>query len=442
MAAPHDSGAEGFPLFRRFSTEIRLMIWEEACNVERIIPILPGQGHLFPRVHPTLAVPPVLHACSESRGVALKHYNLSFHPHIYINQELDQLMFHLLYPHQQIHFQLYKLPEAGFCWEAAPRRLAVLFDDTGFHQSDEDFSNKAWRTDPSWRRRLRPISRTFVTSLLDPQLQAIVKELTLLVLPPLTARPNCSAHRFDLVEDAPEFVEMGEYLTSELASRECPFGYWPDGWETLKWPVVRVRHATCSAWPSSSDATEAMSWSAALRQRHSAVEYADMEFGIDKKPQREPGTFMSFPNGPFHVCTERRTRIQAIRHDLKMLNGRFCADVGLGPHAIWEERRYMCGTSMMMSGIHSEADRQLLWVDGHEDELPKLPEPRPLTGVAEFDFDSFLKDDIRFDPEWFNRNWEEEKAKKRRWEEEDVDDERDPWNMECLWLNGLWYWTR
>ena len=70
--------------FPRLAVELRLQILGKACCVERIVRLLLGQGHLVPITHHTLAVLPVLpvlHACSESRGAALKSYDLAFHPH-------------------------------------------------------------------------------------------------------------------------------------------------------------------------------------------------------------------------------------------------------------------------------------------------------------------------------------------------------------------------
>ena len=129
------AGSE-FHTFPRLPSEIQTMIWESACAVERIVPILSGLGHLSPITHQTLRVPPVLHACANSRQVGLQHYNLSFHPHLYINREYDHLMLHIFFPFQVIGSDLYRQLEAGLNWEAAPRWLAVFLDDISFCQSE------------------------------------------------------------------------------------------------------------------------------------------------------------------------------------------------------------------------------------------------------------------------------------------------------------------
>jgi hypothetical protein len=433
MATPGYISTDGFELFPGFPVEVRLMIWEQACCTERIIPLLPGQGHLFPRVHPLLAVPAVLHACSESRRIALKHYNLSFHAQIYTNPRYDTLMLHLFFPFQLIDFDLYSRPEADFNWDAAPGRLAVLLDDIGVHQSDEDESNRAWRTDPAWHQRLLPFSRSFVRSLVGRGSK--LEELTLLVLPPLTARPNSTAHRFDFVEGVPDLVDMSEYLTTQLRDRAHGEIRWP-----LTSPIVRVRHATCSLWPSS-DANGHVPWSTTIRERHPAPAYADMEFG--DKPVREapqPGlqnfSFVSDPS-PWGISSCRRTRILAIRRDLKALKEPFCADIGLGPYALWEGKRYFCATGMWGAGIAYEADRQLLWVRGHEHELPKLESPT----LTDFDFDRFLGEDFESPFEFSPADWQLRVIEQKKREEEEVEEEQDPWNIKSLRFNGLYYWT-
>lgn len=107
MEVPVYNPTGEFTVFARLPAEIRLMIWEQACQIERIIPILPGVGHLFPITHPMLAIPPVLHVCADSRRVGLKLYILSFHPRLYTNRDRDQLMVHVFFPQQTIDSNLY-----------------------------------------------------------------------------------------------------------------------------------------------------------------------------------------------------------------------------------------------------------------------------------------------------------------------------------------------
>ncbi|KAK4443139.1 hypothetical protein QBC34DRAFT_417618 [Podospora aff. communis PSN243] len=417
--------ARQFTVFPRLPTEVRLIIWSHACRTERIIPLLPGKGHLFPIVHPSLAIPPVLHACSESRAVALKHYDLSFHRHIYINHECDQLMLHIFFPYKIIDWGLYFGSESGneFNWDAAPRRLAVLLDDISFHQSDEDERNDAWRTDPAWRQRLLPISAEFAWSITVYPLR--VEELTLLVLPPLTARPNCAAQRFDLVEGMSYLVEMSNFLEKELRDRIHDNTFrrcLADEDEEVFSPVVRVRHATCSPWTSSAAAD--ISWSAASRDRHPAEHYADLEFGQRPTREEQPEVYYA-SSGDLPPCTAHRNdRILAIRRDLKRLREPFCSGVGLGPYVLWEEPRYMCGTSKGCAGLVYDARKQLLWVGDEE-----LPESSYFPGT-DFDFDKFLSDATEF-----------VEACERKVEEQVVELEEDNgWATKTFRACGLIFW--
>jgi hypothetical protein len=424
MASVQNDTARQFTVFRNLPTEVRLIIWGYACRTERIIPLLPGKGHLFPIVHPSLEVPPVLHACSESRTIGLKHYDLSFHRHIYINHDHDQLMLHIFFPHQIIDFALYfgSESENQFNWSAAPRRLAVLLDDISFHQSDEDERNDVWRTDPTWHQRLLPFSSDFTWSLTIYPMR--VEELTLLVLPPLTARPNCAAQHFVLVEGVSDLTEVSDFLTKELRDRvhaSIFHRYLADDDEEIISPIVRVRHATCSTWMS--DPATDVSWSAEIRDRHPAEHYADLEFGERPAREEQPGVeyFGSLDVPP---CTASRDeRILAIRRDLKALREPFCSDVGLGQHILWEEPRYMCATSKMCAGIGYEANKLLLWVGDEE-----LPESKhfPLTN---FDFDKFLLDAGEF-----------LEASKRKVEEQVVEED-DGWVTKTLRQNGLVFWN-
>lgn len=295
------------------------MIWENVCSEERIIPILPGIGHLVPITHPMLAVPPILHVCSESRGVALKYYDLSFHPRLYTNRNQDHLLVHIFYPHQMIDFELYFHPRTEFNWKKAPRRLAALLDDVGFQQDSEDVARQAWKTDPTWRNRLEPVSGCFASSvrLHFPQFD----EIALLVLSPLTARPNPVVHRFSFTPDAPEFPNMSQTLSTHFHKRIQ--GRFSSVCSSPTWtaPPIRVRHATCSRWPHDNGAVP--------RDRCPPSYYADLQFSCtDWLPgpgERDIGHF-----------TPRAQRIRGIKRDCKLLGEPFTRHTGLGPQPIWE----------------------------------------------------------------------------------------------------------
>ncbi|KAK0624130.1 hypothetical protein B0T14DRAFT_517564 [Immersiella caudata] len=419
MASSQDA-AEQFTVFPGLPTEIRLFIWEHACRTERILPLLPGKGHLVPAIHPSLAVPPLLHACSEARAVGLKHYDTSFHHHIYINHEYDQLMLHIFFPHQIIDFALYFDHGPCFNWSKAPRRLAALLDDISFYQSDEDEENDAWRTDPTWRQRLVPFSSDFTWSFTAYSMK--IQELTLLVLPPLTARPNCAAHRLDFVEGVSDPVDMGEFLTKELRDRIHTQYVYRRPSDEENYPVVRVRHAICSPWAAESN-SNSVSWSTAIRERLPAKHYADLEFGTKPVRAAAPGA-QYFSSFTMPSCTAlRKERIQAIRKDLKTLKEPFCSELGLGPHIMWQEPRYICATGKMNAGIHYEANRLLLWPSPDDLERP-LPEYGP---VARFDFAAFLSDP-------------EGTLDLLKHQEEEAEEEGNDWITQSLRMNGLVFW--
>ena len=388
-------------------------------------------------MHPAHAVPPVLHTCSEARQVGLKHYNLSFHPRIYINRQYDQLMLHILHPQQMIDFSLYGCFTSGFNWKASPRRFAVLLDDISFHQSNEDVFCSAWKTDPTWRQRLLPFSRDFISTVISTPTK-VVEELTLLVLPPLSARPNPTAHRLDLVEGVPDLIDMGEYPTKQLRDRISLFSNCTVAEGDLEPAIqVRVRHATCTSWAPDLD----VSWSTEQLQRCSAAEYADMEFGNKPEIATEETTGFNFMMAPpgFHGFADRNDRIDAIQKDLEALKQPFFANVGLGPHVMWERQRAIGKTSyfmMLSSGIRWEADKMLLWVFDHKNAVPKhkLPPSDP------FDFDRFLKDPDGFvgDLNLGSGNHRNEAGEKEHGEQEEK--ETDSWSMRCLMNNRLLHW--
>jgi len=412
--SPHNASLPGgFPFFGRFPFEVRLMVWEEACHVERIIPLLPGVGHLFPALHPHLAIPPLLHACSESRRVALQHYDLSFYPKIYTSRLYDHLMLHVFYPHQIIDFSLFFKRETGFNWAASPPRLAVLLDDIAFHQSTEDQRKTAWRTDPTWRQRLLPFSTDFIWSLGNRH--RVLEQLTLLVVPPLTARPNCTAQRFEFVDGVPDLKVICDGLEPHFRERAQTSYSWPEGAEK-RLPGFRVRHAVCSPW----EASNASSWAASIRVRYSVEEYADLDFGApppgsERLPDNVFGLGLRGPWGTGPRCE----RITGIPRDLKRLRKPYCETVGLGPHVLWDSMRYLC---VMSHSAHHEGLKHVLWLEDYKLPLPLLPSwsrnSDPLN--LEIDFDAFLKES-------------EERAK----EEEDEDPSREMKSLNC---NGLLFW--
>jgi len=324
-----------FTLFPRLPYELRLMIWENICSEERIIPILPGIGHLVPFAHPTLAVPPILHVCSEARDVGLKHYNLSFHPRLYANRNRDHLLVHVFYPHQIIDFELYFHPRTEFNWKKAPRRLAALLDDISFQQDHEDMASQVWSTDPpTWRNHLKPVSSCFASSirLHFPQFD----EIALLVLPPLTARPNPVVHHFSFIRcpDAPaEFPSMSQALSTHLDTRiqyrfntgSSSSSSTSNSWIT---PPIRVRPVNCSMWPPPLDANNLPALGP-LRDSCSPAYYADMQFSCtDWLPGPGEGDIGHFTPRPQRIC--------GIARDCKLLRKPFSRHTGLGPQALWE----------------------------------------------------------------------------------------------------------
>jgi hypothetical protein len=72
-----------FPQFRQLPPEIRRQIWQCSIQIPRVIEIRnPGPGTTKklqdPGMMSTCRIPPVLHACQESRAEALTRYKLSF----------------------------------------------------------------------------------------------------------------------------------------------------------------------------------------------------------------------------------------------------------------------------------------------------------------------------------------------------------------------------
>lgn len=72
---------------------------------------------------------------------------------------------------------------------------------------------------------------------------------------PLTARPNCTAHHFDFADGVAELAGPGRSLTAQLRNRSHGLiNSYPGLDLDDAIPVVYVRHATCSAWPSTGPA--------------------------------------------------------------------------------------------------------------------------------------------------------------------------------------------
>ncbi|CZR56325.1 uncharacterized protein PAC_06213 [Phialocephala subalpina] len=67
-----------FRLFSKLVPELRLKIWEAARPVARIVRITKRKQPGLPVVYSPAKVPALLHACSESRQVALRWYELAF----------------------------------------------------------------------------------------------------------------------------------------------------------------------------------------------------------------------------------------------------------------------------------------------------------------------------------------------------------------------------
>ena len=118
-----------------------------------------------------------------------------------------------------------------------------------------------------------------------------------------------------------------------------------------------------------------------------------------------------------------------------MLREPLCRDVGLGPHVLWEQERYACCHVNFNSGILYDARKQLLWVEGHENELPKVSARSSMS--TNFDFDAWLREnptsaELRF---YFDALGNPGSKN-----EDDVEEEEDPWEIKSLCCNGLLYY--
>ncbi|KAK0618894.1 hypothetical protein B0T14DRAFT_565801 [Immersiella caudata] len=355
-----------FHAFPRLPSEIQIMIWESACTVERIVPILPGLGHLSPITHQTLRVPPILHVCTNSREIGLRHYNLSFHPRLYINRDYDQLMLHIFSPFKTIDCSLYKLPEASFNWEKAPRRLAVFLDDASFHQSRHEglsWANYSPTSGPSFR----PFSDEFMWSVdsYPGNFKGPVRisELTLLVLPPLTVRPNPMAHRLDLAS-GPVLNSMSSFLNAELRTRAEEAGDPPP-----PMPRVILRHALLSPFPTPFP-----------KPCHSPAHYADLKYGTKLTPDdiANPSPAFTLLRPPAGIpirhyrLLPKQYRMSAIQRDIDLLSHPFSHGdrVGLGPYIVWNRESYRCGNGARTAALafHYRGIPRLFWMSAEEEE--------------------------------------------------------------------------
>jgi hypothetical protein len=353
-----------FPLFSHLPKDLRLKIWDEICSVERVLPILPGKGHLKPITQPQLAVPPPLHVCAESRYIALRHYGLRFHPRIYTNPERDTAMIHITSPHQRIDNGLY-LGDDGFPkdfnWTVLPR-IAVFLDDISFLRVDQDTEStlpsdlydRTWLNAVTRRERLLPFSAEFLTSLYGIPYDEISglkgpQEVMLLVLPPLTARPNPVMHRIELIgvpRDSPAehgLQAMEAFLSEEIDHREEDR---TDGWTP---PRIKMRYVTCTPWRPQPDPL------AGLNEEEKWVEVqpelkrtAPKTDGDDEWRRQQGG--------------EHRTKENAIEEDKRVLfQTLYGDDQGLGPYLIWNRHYPRCGTGMRMTSYSFNGSRDLLW---------------------------------------------------------------------------------
>ena len=92
----------------------------------------------------------------------------------------------------------------------------ILLSDISFYQHNED-AHQTWQNDPAWRRRLLPFNQDFVQPLATHPVK--FDELALPVLLPLTATPDCEAHRFELVDGVRDVADMDGFPTSQLRRR-------------------------------------------------------------------------------------------------------------------------------------------------------------------------------------------------------------------------------
>ncbi|KAK3935071.1 hypothetical protein QBC46DRAFT_413360 [Diplogelasinospora grovesii] len=169
-----------FPYFRHLACEIRIMVWEAACQVERVVPVLPNPPYA-PR---HIAIPPVMETCRESRGVAAKFYGFELHPLIRTNLDRDLILLHPDIADDSFNPRRY--PVIGFNLNAMKR--AALY-----HVNDRLASHPKH---PFWSEVLIHwmMTHTLTTG-------HRLREAFYLVLPPLTKRyPDPLGTQIELVE--------------------------------------------------------------------------------------------------------------------------------------------------------------------------------------------------------------------------------------------------
>ncbi|KAI1768681.1 hypothetical protein GGR53DRAFT_476580 [Hypoxylon sp. FL1150] len=213
-------GPMTFPVFNLLIVEIRLAIWIEVCSERRVLPLLPGEGFLSPISR--VAVPAVLQVCRESRREGLRHYRLDLHENVYFNPRSDIIMLHVEYPRQRIDPDLYRDKPFDF---SVVRTIAVVLEEVGVHSSlgvskstqSTGLDSHLDRPQVQWKRfgddfvrDIRGLMKSSLTSL---------KEIVLLALPPLTARPNLVSQRITIVEGAPKHLEAETYMTESFHQR-------------------------------------------------------------------------------------------------------------------------------------------------------------------------------------------------------------------------------
>ncbi|KAK1750384.1 hypothetical protein QBC47DRAFT_393990 [Echria macrotheca] len=337
---------ETFHFFPRLPAELRQQIWQEACDVERIIPILPGLGHLSPITHRSLAAPPLLHACAESRAIGLRNYDLAFHPQLYTNRnrDRDMILYHIFSPHQKIDDSLYFCGRPRkFQWSQAPHRVAVFLDDCG------------WNLEPLTRYDMPPVSydNSFLRSL--SWLTETLRELVVLVLPPLTARPNPVAHRIELVPGVPRLQNVDGFDSQSLTRRTRSNEFLGTGHHEIE-ATVSVRFATCTPWPE---------------------EEIPVNGTMLTAPKVASRTKKNIRSGAYKNTRKLHDQVKRSQlKDVKELRSFFNEDVGLGPHFYWRPKRWGCGTGRIAQPYQWEANPVSLWADevqSEEEDDGKLP---------------------------------------------------------------------
>lgn len=122
-----------FHKFQELPTELRLDIWKIACYLECRV-------HRVWFIYPIHRTPPVLHACLESREVALKHFVLTaghIPSHKYVNPKTDALLLDFLECTQRepprtwertdrIQEDIYRLPGEPTIINATEQAIVIL----------------------------------------------------------------------------------------------------------------------------------------------------------------------------------------------------------------------------------------------------------------------------------------------------------------------------